>query len=97
MKLRVTRSTHGKRIDGRLKIFEKGDVFDGTESELKAFSDRLEVVNSSSKQPTPSTSNEDDGRDELIEQAKELGIKFHPNIGSEKLKAKIDEALNGDS
>lgn len=94
MKLRVTRLSHGKRVDGRLVVYNEGDVFNGSERELKAFSDRLEVVEvSTSKHPAK------DGvdRDDLVKQANELGIKFHPNIGVEKLQAKIDEALNGDS
>lgn len=32
--------------------------------------------------------------DELKKYADELGVKYHPNIGADKLQAKIDEFLN---
>lgn len=47
MRLRVTRHSHSRRMpqkDGttRRRLLKAGDEFDGNESELKAFSDRLE-------------------------------------------------------
>lgn len=44
MKLKVTHKYHSRSEDGRPVTYRKGDSFDGTERELKAFGDRLERV-----------------------------------------------------
>lgn len=35
----------------------------------------------------------DDVRDSLVRQAKELGIRFHPKVSTEKLRDRINDAL----
>lgn len=71
MKLRVTRKGHARPEGGRVVTYWPGDTFDGTERELKAFSDRLERVASkprkkkaASKDASDSEPSQSDSRDE---------------------------------
>lgn len=73
MRLRVTRRSHGRRENGRLRIYRKDDEFDGTESELKAFADRLERIDNS----------------DLVQQAEALGIQVDKRWGEKRLKEEI--------
>lgn len=41
MKLRVTRKSYSRREGGKLVTYRPGDKFDGTETALKQFGDRL--------------------------------------------------------
>ena len=45
---------------------------------------------------TQDTDVEETERDALERQAVQLGIKFHPNIGTDKLREKVSQALNSD-
>lgn len=52
MKLTVTGKRHNRSEDGKLKTYEMGESFEGTEVELANFSDRLtpsEVVAAEAK------------------------------------------------
>lgn len=92
MKLRVTRRTHNRRIDGVVVELKPGDVFDGTERELKQFSDRLEDVARYRPEAEVADDDDDESFDELKARAKEMGVNFPPNIGEETLRARVEQA-----
>lgn len=81
MKLKVTRKSHGRREDGKLVVYQTGDVLEGTERELRAFSDRLSAVSDSDEPPS---------RDQLAMQAMSLGVKVRKDWGEARIQQEID-------
>lgn len=81
---------HGDKFD--YIIVDEKDVNDAL---IKGwFKTTPEALNASKGKKSDSKPNSDD-REELLEEAKELGIDFHPNIGIGKLKQRIQEAKAG--
>lgn len=83
MRLVVTRKSHGRREDGKLVVYQTGDEFDGTERELRNFSDRLSAVSDSDTPPS---------RDQLAMQAMTMGIQVQAEWDADRISEEIANA-----
>ena len=97
--------SHSCKLSFKGSRVEINGEFETEDKELIAFLEQApdfvkveekpsEKVNKSIKEDLEETQDEPSNIEELKKYADELGVKYHPTIGVDKLQAKIDEFLD---